>query len=357
MKDAYILLEDGQIFKGKRIGSERDTIGELGFTTSMIGCNKTLTDPTYYGQLVLFTFPSVGNCGLITADFESEGVHAFGCVMRELCDTPSNFRMEGTLGAYLQKADIPGICGVDTRRLTAILRDCGTMNACICADPTAIDLNTVKSYAVGDAVAAVSIRQKTTYKPDKAARCRVALLDYGTKAELLRELLGRGCEVTVYPQDSPADAVLADNPDGVLLGDGPGDPKVNAQRVEQIQKLCGKKPLFAVGLGHELLALAAGGDTLKLPYGHRGANLPVTETSSGRTVVTSQNHGYAVASDSNPAQSRRINFFNANDGTAEGVEYTAFDAFSVQFRPAVSPGPLNTAMLYDRFVDRLADAR
>lgn len=169
----------------------------------MIGCNKTLTDPTYYGQLVLFTFPSVGNCGLITADFESEGVHAFGCVMRELCDTPSNFRMEGTLGAYLQKADIPGICGVDTRRLTAILRDCGTMNACICADPTAIDLNTVKSYAVGDAVAAVSIRQKTTYKPDKAARCRVALLDYGTKAELLRELLGRGCEVTVYPQDTP----------------------------------------------------------------------------------------------------------------------------------------------------------
>ena len=294
MKDAYILLEDGQIFKGKRIGSERDTIGELVFTTSMIGCNKTLTDPTYYGQLVLFTFPSVGNCGLITADFESEGVHAFGCVMRELCDTPSNFRMEGTLGAYLQKADIPGICGVDTRRLTAILRDCGTMNACICADPTAIDLNTVKSYAVGDAVAAVSIRQKTTYKPDKAARCRVALLDYGTKAELLRELLGRGCEVTVYPQDTPADAVLADNPDGVLLGDGPGDPKVNAQRVEQIQKLCGKKPLFAVGLGHELLALAAGGDTLKLPYGHRGANLPVTETSSGRTVVTSQNHGYAV---------------------------------------------------------------
>ena len=203
MKDAYILLEDGQIFKGKRIGSERDTIGELVFTTSMIGCNKTLTDPTYYGQLVLFTFPSVGNCGLITADFESEGVHAFGCVMRELCDTPSNFRMEGTLGAYLQKADIPGICGVDTRRLTAILRDCGTMNACICADPTAIDLNTVKSYAVGDAVAAVSIRQKTTYKPDKAARCRVALLDYGTKAELLRELLGRGCEVTVYPQDTP----------------------------------------------------------------------------------------------------------------------------------------------------------
>lgn len=190
MKDAYLLLGDGQIFKGKRIGSERDAVGELVFTTAMVGCNKTLSDPNYYGQLLLFTFPAVGNCGLITADFESGGVHAFGVVVRELCGAPSNFRSEGTLGDYLQKADVPGICGVDTRRLTAILRDKGTMNACICADPTAVDMDALNGYAVGDAVARVSVKEKTHYEtPD--ARCRVSLLDYGTSAELLAELQSR----------------------------------------------------------------------------------------------------------------------------------------------------------------------
>lgn len=356
MKDAYLLLGDGQIFKGKRIGSERDAVGELVFTTAVVGCNKTLSDPNYYGQLLLFTFPAVGNCGLITADFESGGVHAFGVVVRELCGAPSNFRSEGTLGDYLQKADVPGICGVDTRRLTAILRDKGTMNACICADPTAVDMDALNGYAVGDAVARVSVKEKTHYEtPD--ARCRVSLLDYGTSAELLAELQSRGCAVTVYPQDTPAEAILADRPDGVLLGDGPGDPKISPQRIETVRALCGKTPLFAVGLGHELLALAAGGDTFKLPYGHRGASLPVTEQASGRTVVTSQNHGYAVAADSIPAQVGKISFLNANDGTAEGVTYTKFDAFSVQFRPAESAGPLNTAQLYDAFVDKLAGAR
>ncbi len=207
MKDAYLLLGDGQIFKGKRIGSERDAVGELVFTTAMVGCNKTLSDPNYYGQLLLFTFPAVGNCGLITADFESGGVHAFGVVVRELCGAPSNFRSEGTLGDYLQKADVPGICGVDTRRLTAILRDKGTMNACICADPTAVDMDALNGYAVGDAVARVSVKEKTHYEtPD--ARCRVSLLDYGTSAELLAELQSRGCAVTVYPQDTPAEAIL-----------------------------------------------------------------------------------------------------------------------------------------------------
>ena len=256
MKDAYLLLGDGQIFKGKRIGSERDAVGELVFTTAMVGCNKTLSDPNYYGQLLLFTFPAVGNCGLITADFESGGVHAFGVVVRELCGAPSNFRSEGTLGDYLQKADVPGICGVDTRRLTAILRDKGTMNACICADPTAVDMDALNGYAVGDAVARVSVKEKTHYEtPD--ARCRVSLLDYGTSAELLAELQSRGCAVTVYPQHRPAEAIVADRPEGVLLGDGPGDPKISPQRIETVRALCGKTPLFAVGLGHELLALAA----------------------------------------------------------------------------------------------------
>lgn len=357
MKDAYLLLGDGQIFKGKRIGSERDAIGELVFTTAMVGCNKTLSDPNYYGQLLLFTFPAVGNCGLITADFESGGVHAFGVVVRELCGAPSNFRSEGTLGDYLQKADVPGICGVDTRRLTAILRDKGTMNACICADPTAVDMDALNGYAVGDAVARVSVKEKTHYEtPD--ARCRVSLLDYGTSAELLAELQSRGCTVTVYPQDTPAEAILADRPGRRAARRRAGRPQNQpAAHRDGCARSAAKRRSSPSGLGHELLALAAGGDTFKLHYGHRGASLPVTEQASGRTVVTSQNHGYAVAADSIPAQVGKISFLNANDGTAEGVTYTKFDAFSVQFRPAESAGPLNTAQLYDAFVDKLAGAR
>lgn len=303
MKDAYLLLGDGQIFKGKRIGSERDAIGELVFTTAMVGCNKTLSDPNYYGQLLLFTFPAVGNCGLITADFESGGVHAFGVVVRELCGAPSNFRSEGTLGDYLQKADVPGICGVDTRRLTAILRDKGTMNACICADPTAVDMDALNGYAVGDAVARVSVKEKTHYEtPD--ARCRVSLLDYGTSAELLAELQSRGCTVTVYPQDTPAEAILADRPDGVLLGDGPGDPKIARSASRRCARSAANAALRrrtrprAAGAGRGRRHVQA---ALRTPR----RQPPVTSRQAGRTVVTSQNHGYAVARRQYPRAGRQ----------------------------------------------------
>lgn len=352
MKDAYIVLEDGQVFKGKRFGSERDVIGEVVFTTGMTGYNETLSDPSYYGQIVMQTFPTIGNYGLITKDFESDGIYVSGYIVRELCDTPSNFRSEGRLGDYLEKAGIPGICGVDTRRLTSVIREKGVMNACICSDPSEADAQAIRAYTVHDAVRSVSSGKKQHFSAEKA-RCSVALIDYGAKENIIRSLLSRGCDVTVWPAFSTAEEILASEPDGIMLSNGPGDPKENVFCIEQIKKLCGKKPIFGICLGHQLLALACGGDTVKLKYGHRGANQPVTELSSGHTVITTQNHGYAVVSESIPAETGRVSFVNANDGTCEGAEYTAFNAFSVQFHPEACAGPLDTSVLFDRFVGLL----
>ena len=204
MKDAYIVLEDGQVFKGKRFGSERDVIGEVVFTTGMTGYNETLSDPSYYGQIVMQTFPTIGNYGLITKDFESDGIYVSGYIVRELCDTPSNFRSEGRLGDYLEKAGIPGICGVDTRRLTSVIREKGVMNACICSDPSEADAQAIRAYTVHDAVRSVSSGKKQHFSAEKA-RCSVALIDYGAKENIIRSLLSRGCDVTVWPAFSTAE--------------------------------------------------------------------------------------------------------------------------------------------------------
>jgi carbamoyl-phosphate synthase small subunit len=344
MKKGYLVLQDGQVFAGERFGAETDCLGELVFTTGMCGYLETLTDPSYAGQIVTQTFPLIGNYGVIPPDFEGES-RVRGYIVRECCDAPSNFRSEGTLDAFLKEKGIPGLCGVDTRRLTRILREKGVMNALLCgAVPE--DLSPIAAYRVADAVAEVTCAAPQRFPAAGDARFRVALLDYGMKRNILRELQTRGCAVTVYPAGTPAEAILAAQPDGVMLSNGPGDPADNGFQIEQIKKLLGTVPLFGICLGHQLTALAAGGGTYKLKFGHRGVNQPVKEAGGARTYITSQNHGYAVA-DGVPGG--RISYVNANDGTCEGVDYPELRAFTVQFHPEACAGPRDTAFLFDRF--------
>lgn len=350
MEKAYLVLENGTVFEGKAFGANTDTVGELVFTTGVVGYPETLTDPSYAGQIITQTYPLIGNYGVIPEDFEGKCA-ARGYVVREWCDTPSNFRSQGDIDAFLKENNIPGICGIDTRQLTRILRENGVMNAAICRELPE-DQTFIKTYAVTGEVAACSCRQPALFPAAGEQKYRVALMDYGAKRNIVRELQKRGCEVIVLPQDTPAEEVLALSPDGVMLSNGPGDPEENTFCIEQIRKLVGKLPIFGICLGHQLLALAMGGRTTKLKYGHRGANQPVRDLTGTRTYITSQNHGYAVVSESLEGVGRVI-FENANDHTCEGVEYPGKRCFSVQFHPEACAGPLDTAFLFDRFISMM----
>ena len=343
----YLTLEDGTTFVGEGFGAAADAVGELVFTTGMCGYIETLTDPSYAGQIVMQTFPMIGNYGIIPADFEGKCA-VRGYVVHEWCDTPSNFRAAGDLDTYLKSVGIPGIAGIDTRALTRTLRECGTMNATI-TDEVPADLTAVKAYAVTDAVASVTCAAPTEYSADGETRCRVALFDFGAKRNIIRSLTARGCTVTVFPASTPAADILATAPDGVMLSNGPGDPAENTAIIAEIGKLLGRVPVFGICLGHQLMALAVGGSTVKLKYGHRGVNQPARDLVSGRTYITSQNHGYAVVGNSLPTG--EVRFVNANDGTCEGIDYPALRAFSVQFHPEACAGPHDTAFLFDRFCD------
>lgn len=348
MKKGYLVLTGGQVFEGLRFGGEGSAaVGELVFTTGMSGYVETLTDPSYAGQIVMQTYPLIGNYGVIPEDFEGD-CHVKGYVVREWCGHPSNFRCGGDLDAFLKERNIPGLCGVDTRQLTRIIRESGVMNACIC-DEVPADLAPLRDYAVTGVVEAVTRRAPAVYEAQGEARFRVALLDYGAKNNIIQELRKRGCAVTVLPAGAPAETVLAAEPDGVMLSNGPGDPAENVYQIEQIKKLLGRVPLFGICLGHQLTALAAGGTTYKLKYGHRGVNQPVRDLNGVRTYITSQNHGYAV--DGASVKTGRVSFANANDGTCEGMDYPGLRAFTVQFHPEARGGPRDTAFLFDRFVE------
>ena len=343
----YLTLEDGTTFVGEGFGAAADAVGELVFTTGMCGYIETLTDPSYAGQIVVQTFPMIGNYGIIQSDFEGKCA-VRGYVVHEWCDTPSNFRAAGDLDAYLRSVGVPGIAGIDTRALTRILRECGTMNATI-TDAVPADLAALRAYAVTDAVASVTCAAATVYPAEGETHYRVALLDFGAKRNIIRSLTARGCAVTVYPASTPAADILAAAPDGVMLSNGPGDPAENSAIIAEIGKLLGRVPVFGICLGHQLMALAVGGSTVKLKYGHRGVNQPARDLVGGRTYITSQNHGYAVVGDSLPLG--EVRFVNANDGTCEGIDYPALRAFSVQFHPEACAGPRDTAFLFDRFCD------
>ncbi len=354
MERAYLVLADGTVFEGRAIGAPADAVGELVFTTGMCGYLETLTDESYAGQIVMQTYPLIGNYGVIPQDFEGRCA-VRGYVVREMCSQPSNFRCQGGLDGFLKSQGVPGICGVDTRRLTRLIREHGVMNAKLCREVPS-DLSDIQNYAVTGVVAAESCRERSVHPAEGETKYRVALMDYGAKRSIVKQLQARGCEVTVLPQDTPAEDVLALHPDGVMLSNGPGDPQENVYCIEQLKKIIGKLPVFGICLGHQLTALAMGGTTVKLKYGHRGVNQPVRDLTGERTYITSQNHGYAVVSESLEGIGRVI-FENANDHTCEGVEYPGKRCFTVQFHPEASSGPLDTRFLFDRFIAMMGGDR
>ena len=349
MKKVYLVLEDGRTFEGYSFGAEVESLGELVFNTGMVGYIETLTDPSYYGQIVMNTFPMVGNYGMIPSDAEGKCC-VKGFVVREWCDTPSNFRCEYDLDTFLKENGVPGIYGIDTREVTKHLRENGVMNAKICYEiPEGLD--DVSAYEITAAVEAVTCEEVKTYNADGEAKCNVTVVDYGVKNSIICELTKRGCNVKVVPAKTTAEEILADKPDGVLLSNGPGNPADNVGYVDEVAKLFGNVPMFGLGLGHQILALANGAIAYKLKYGHRGGNQPSHKVGTNRTYITSQNNGYAVTT--NSLTNGSVSFENANDGTCEGIEYAEAKAFSVQFYPESIEGLHSTSFLYDKFVEMM----
>ncbi len=350
MKKAYLVLSNGQIFEGEAIGAEGETIGEIVFTTGVVGYLETLTDPSYAGQIVVQTFPMIGNYGVIEDDFEGNCA-VKGYVVREICDYPSNFRCQYDLDVFLKNHNIPGICGVDTREITRIIRESGVMNATICYSVPE-SLKKVKEYEIKGVVREESTKEIYECPAVGEAKYNVVLVDYGAKRNIIRCLAKRGCNVTVVPCSTSAEDILAMNPNGIMLSNGPGDPEDNEYSIAQIKKLIGKLPVFGICLGHQLTALAMGGKTIKLKYGHRGGNQPVKEVNGKRTYITSQNHGYAVVSESLKGVGEEL-FVNANDGSCEGMNYPGFNCFTVQFHPEACSGPQDTEFLFDKFISMM----
>ncbi len=351
MKKAFLILEDGTVFTGTSIGSDREVISEIVFNTSMTGYLEVLTDPSYAGQAVTMTYPLIGNYGICYEDMESERPWPDGFIVRELSRLPSNFRSTDTIQNFLSKYDIPGIAGIDTRALTKILREKGTMNGMITTKEYT-DLSQIiprlKAYTTGKVVEKVTCREKYVLEGEGP---RVALLDLGAKRNIARNLNQRGCQVTVYPALTTAEEIIADRPDGIMLSNGPGDPKECTTIIEEIRKLYETDiPIFAICLGHQLMALATGADTYKMKYGHRGGNHPVKDLSTGRVYISSQNHGYVVDTDRLDPAVAVPAFRNVNDGTNEGLSYTGKNIFTVQFHPEACPGPQDSGYLFDRFM-------
>ena len=344
---SYLILSNGDVFEGRQSGYPATAVGELVFTTGRNGYLETLTDPSYAGQVVIQTFPMIGNYGLIPEDFEGRPALR-GYSVRELCAQPENFRCRGPLGEYLMDMHIPCLTGLDTRHLTRILREYGTMNAMIC-EHMPQDLSILKTYRVSGEVLRCSCREPEVSEPEHVLHT-VVLMDYGAKKNIVRELLSRSCRVICMPATASAQDVLSLHPDGIMLSHGPGDPAENEYQIQQIRKMLGQVPVFGICLGHQLTALAMGGQTTKLKYGHRGANQPVRDLRSGRTFITSQNHGYAVVADSLTGIGEEI-LRNANDGSCEGMLYR--DAMTVQFHPEACSGPHDTGFLFDEFMSMM----
>ena len=348
---AFLILEDGTVFEGKSIGTTRDMISEIVFNTSMTGYLEVLTDPSYAGQAVVMTYPLIGNYGICYEDMESAKPWPDGYIVRELSRMPSNFRCEGTIQEFLEKHDIPGIAGIDTRALTKILREKGTMNGMITTceyEDLSEVLPKIAAYNTGKVVEKVTCTEKYVLEGNGP---KVALLDLGAKRNIARNLNRRGCEVTVYPALTTAEEIIASNPDGIMLSNGPGDPKECTSIIEEIRKLYNTDiPIFAICLGHQLMALATGADTHKMKYGHRGGNHPVKDLQTGRVYISSQNHGYVVDTDKLDPSVAVPAFVNVNDGTNEGLSYTGKNIFTVQFHPEACPGPLDSGYLFDRFM-------
>lgn len=343
---ARLILEDGTVFKGKAFGYLEESVGEVVFNTSMTGYGEVLTDPSYYGQIVTMTYPLIGNYGINLEDLESKEPKVRGFIVREKCQYPNNFRCELELETYLAQNKVLGLDGIDTRALTKILRNNGTMKGIIVLDNSNLEdvKDKLEAFSNRDAVSIVSTNEK--YEISGEGK-NVAIIDFGIKQNIIRNFVKRGCNVTVFPYDFKAEEVLDINPDLVFLSNGPGDPEDMGEAVNEIKKIVGKKPIVGICLGHQLLALTLGGETKKLKFGHRGCNHPVKDLINNRVHITSQNHGYYVAT---LPENMEITHVSMNDGTVEGMKHKELPIFSVQFHPEACPGPKDSEYIFDEFM-------
>ncbi len=351
---AFLILEDGHVFEGTSIGATDEIISEIVFNTSMTGYLEVLTDPSYAGQSVCMTYPLIGNYGICFEDMEADKPWQSGFIVREIAKKPSNFRSEQSINEFLVNNKITGIEGIDTRALTKILRKQGTMKGMITTDENYdFDdcIKRIKAWQMGHVVLDVTCKEKMFFPGDGY---KVAVIDLGVKKNIVKSLQKRGCQVTVYPAETPAEEIIADAPDGIMLTNGPGDPKSCQVTIREVKKLFDTDiPIFAICLGHQLLALANGGDTVKMKYGHRGANHPVKDLKTGKVYISTQNHGYMVKEESLDRKVAEVSFINVNDGTVEGVHYLGKNAQTVQFHPEACAGPLDTDFLFDVFMNMM----
>ncbi|KIA90562.1 carbamoyl phosphate synthase small subunit [Kaistella jeonii] len=350
-----LVLESGEVFHGKGFGADQDIEGEVVFNTGMTGYQELISDPSYCGQIVCMTYPLIGNYGINRDDYESIEPAIKGLIVKEVCDFPSNFRTQMDLDEFFQKRNLSGISGIDTRRLTRVLRNSGVVKGKIVAedaDENSIIESLKATDFPTDQVAQVSTK-KAYASPGRGLK--VVLVDYGSKSGILRELTQRDCDVTVVSQDTTAEEILLINPDGVMLSNGPGDPEDVKGSIEMIQNTLGKVPIFGICLGHQLIALASGAKTFKLKFGHRGGNHPVLDLKKNKVAITSQNHGYAVDQESLEKTDLEETHIALNDRTNEGLKHKIHPCFSVQYHPEASPGPEDANYLFDQFIEMMEE--
>ena len=363
--EGLIYLEDGTVFKGHGFGFRGTAVGELVFNTSMTGYQKILTDPSYKGQIINMTYPLIGNYGISRIDNESEKVHAFGVVVKDLCDAPSNSNSIMTIDEWLRNMEVPGVFGVDTRQITKKIRNKGTVKCVISTEGISISeaaRRCAEAELRGDWMKEVGVKEKVELKSladSDEKPFSVAVMDFGVKGNILTCLRERNCDLTIYPYGTSAETILAGKPDGIFLTNGPGDPEEAAEAIEEVKKLisANEAPMFGICMGHQVLALAFGGKTYKLKYGHRGGNHGVFDKNTKRSYITSQNHGFAVQYESIILKGMEITHLNLNDGPVEGIEHRDLPVFSVQFHPEASPGPNDTGYLFDKFINMMKGDR
>lgn len=351
---AYLALEDGTIFTGKAFGATGETWGEVVFNTGMTGYQEVLTDPSYCGQIVVMTYPLIGNYGINREDFEAKNSFVRGFVVKEECDRPSNWRSSNKIHEFLAREGVIGISGVDTRALTRILRNHGTMRGIISTEalePKELVAKAQQCPHISGQKLVPTVATKEIYTVPGSGP-RVVLLDFGAKANIVRCLSERGCEVVVVPPDTSIEDIKALSPQGIMLSNGPGDPQDVPYAVATVRHLLNQYPMFGICLGHQILGLAVGGQTYKLKFGHRGANHPVKDLQSGRVYITSQNHGFTVDRESLPAD-MEVSHINLNDNTVEGLRHKTLPLFSVQYHPEAAPGPMDSAYLFDHFLENI----
>ena len=388
-----IYLEDGTCYRGIGFGALDTRVGELVFNTAMSGYQKTLTDPSYSGQIITMTYPLIGNYGVNDCDYESDGIYAFGLVCKDVCFRPSNWKCAKNIDAWLKEQGVPGVYNVDTREITRKVRSSGTQKCVISTEDLSLseikklcdetelrgdqmktagvsEVTEIKAFSLAaDQKAELTLLGEEEIEAKEAAfaageHLKVAVVDLGVKRSILKELSDRGCDLTLYPYGTKAKTILASKPDGVFVTNGPGDPEEAKEAVIITEKLItnsdygeGQMPIFGICMGHQIIGLASGGKTYKLKYGHRGVNHGVFDKATGRSYITSQNHGYAVAAESVILHGLDVTHLNLNDGTCEGMKHISKPVFSVQFHPESNPGPDDTGYLFDRFVDLMRGGR